>query len=790
MGYPNDSKSDGFQGLVTADLQTDLAKSLGNPTEHFRIMMDLLPIGFMAIRGGAILYANPGLLQLLGYEKAEELVGRPSLSLIASEDHSKIQSRSENIVQMRNRTNPVTELLMIRKNGETLLVEGQSTAVIHQGVPTIMVVLRDISLRKKAEDALRSSEENLKSIIQQLPMGILIDNPDHILFMNQTLVEMLGYEKEAELLGQSPLNLIHPDFHSFVQDRINRIYEKKGGPNPPLEYEWIKKDGERIEIECFSVSIRFEGKPAMLAVARDMSFRKAQLETLRNSEENFKTIIQEMPEGVMIVDRERVLFANPTLAEMLGYATAEELRGRRRLDLFHPECHSILQARVERIIGRGGVNPGLRLKLLAQGGGTVEVESSSISIQFDGKPAVLGVLRDMTRQNQLERHAGLQDKLATVGTLAAGIAHEINNPLSYVLANLVFLAENFDELKAQMERQGPASERSVKLFKEIAEEMTDTTRGSERIRDIVRGLKSFVRSNEDELVEVDLNLTVESAISLTLHEMNQKARVVRDFAPGLPCVTANPGKLQQVFINLLINAAQAIEGNDPDQNQILIRTGEGEKGVFAEFTDTGKGIPEKIRARIFETFFTTKPIGMGTGLGLSICQEIVRRYHGTLAVQSPLGKGATFTVTLPVKNAVPVEGQDSLPFAVEKLGRILVVDDEPANLEVLKRLLKNKHEVLSALTGLDALAILEREKGRVDSVVSDINMPDMDGISLYQKVTEKFPGLEKRMVFVTGGLFRQETRDFLETIPNHCLEKPFNYMELLKILSQWKGFSA
>ncbi len=283
--------------------------------------------------------------------------------------------------------------------------------------------------------------------------------------------------------------------------------------------------------------------------------------------------------------------------------------------------------------------------------------------------------------------------------------------------------------------------------------MAETAQGGERIRDIVRGLKSFVRSEEDEVAAVDLNQTVDSAINMTFHEFKHKARVEKDFALHLPALTANAGKLQQVFINLLINAAQAIEGNDPVDNKIHIRTGQENGSLFVEFADTGKGIPRNILATIFEPFFTTKPVGVGTGLGLSICDKIVKFYKGDIEVESQVGKGTTFTVRLPLENGLRTGVAGPAPQAAPERGRVLIVDDEPANLEVLSRVLKKKNDVLSALTGVDALAILEREGGKVDAIVSDLNMPDMNGIDLYKVVSSKFPGLEKRFVFITGGLF-------------------------------------
>ncbi len=264
----------------------------------------------------------------------------------------------------------------------------------------------------------------------------------------------------------------------------------------------------------------------------------------------------------------------------------------------------------------------------------------------------------------------------------------------------------------------------------------------------------------------------------------------KDFALHLPVFTANAGKLQQVFINLLINAAQAIEGHDPADNKIHIRTGEQNRSLFVEFTDTGKGIPENILSKIFEPFFTTKPVGMGTGLGLSICDKIVRSYQGTMEVRSRVGNGTTFTVRLPLENGLKPTAVDLPPQAAPRCGRVLVVDDEPGNLEVLNRVLKKKNDVLAALTGLDALAILEREKGRVDAIVTDLNMPDMNGMDIYKTVAVKFPGLEKRFVFITGGLFMEESRDFLKTVPNPCLEKPFEFEDLVTAVSRWTDDST
>ncbi|HXL72826.1 MAG TPA: ATP-binding protein, partial [bacterium] len=245
----------------------------------------------------------------------------------------------------------------------------------------------------------------------------------------------------------------------------------------------------------------------------------------------------------------------------------------------------------------------------------------------------------------------------------------------------------------------------------------------------------------------------------------------------------NSGKLQQVFINLLINAAQSMEGNNPEKNKISIRTGRYDGIVFVEFKDTGVGIPDKVLPRIFDPFFTTKPTGVGTGLGLSVCNEILNHYGGSIEVQSAVGQGSTFTVKLPREHG-PEDAVINPVLPVEvKRGRILIVDDEPSNLEVMCKIFKKYDRVLSALSGLDAMGILEREAGNIEAILSDINMPDMNGVDLYKNVARKFPGLEKKIIFITGGIFSDDIKDFLKSIPNTCLEKPFNFDEVRQAVS-------
>jgi CheY-like chemotaxis protein len=202
-----------------------------------------------------------------------------------------------------------------------------------------------------------------------------------------------------------------------------------------------------------------------------------------------------------------------------------------------------------------------------------------------------------------------------------------------------------------------------------------------------------------------------------------------------------------------------------------------------EFKDTGKGIPDDILPRIFDPFFTTKPVGVGTGLGLSVCNEILRHHQGSLEVRSQVGVGTTFTVYLPIGHQEEHKAASSPAQPETSRGKVLVVDDEPGNLEVISRALNKKHEVFLALSGEEAMEILKKEGDRLTAIVSDVNMPGMTGLTFYKLVARTYPGLEKRFVFITGGVFSEETRSFLQGLPNACLEKPFKFEDLLNAVA-------
>jgi signal transduction histidine kinase len=380
---------------------------------------------------------------------------------------------------------------------------------------------------------------------------------------------------------------------------------------------------------------------------------------------------------------------------------------------------------------------------------------------------------------ELQARLAQTDRLTSLGTLAAGVAHEINNPLAYVLLNLGYVHE---ELAKVLPQSG--DERAA----EVRRALDHARDGAERIRDIVRGLKTFSRPENETLVPLDVKAVLDATLAMVANEIRHRGKLIKDYS-ATPEVVANEARLGQVFLNLLLNAVQALPEGRVDQNEIrvVVRSSGGTADrVIVEVHDNGVGIAPEVRGRIFEPFFTTKPVGIGTGLGLAICHGIVTGLGGTLTVESELGKGSTFRVDLPATRPVMgaiVAGTKPAPppQAARRRGHILVVDDEPIVCFSLERLLATEGDVVALTNAREALARI-RAGERFDVILCDLLMPEMDAPSLHAELLAVAPDQADRMVFVTGGAFTVRARDFLDRVPNERLAKPFDVDALFSLV--------
>ncbi len=388
-----------------------------------------------------------------------------------------------------------------------------------------------------------------------------------------------------------------------------------------------------------------------------------------------------------------------------------------------------------------------------------------------------------------------KDKLARllpaiVGTLAAGVAHEINNPLAALMANLDFALtdlKRFGEEARSQETPGAPNDGArdsgwvawlTTRIDQILEPLREAKESSERVRIIVRDLKVFSRAEEEKLGPVEVRRVIESSVRMAWNEIRHRARLIKDYG-NVPPVEANESRLGQVFLNLIVNAAQAIPEGKADGNEIRVATRlEGVDRVAVEVRDTGTGIPEAILGRIFNPFFTTKPVGLGTGLGLAICQRIVTSLGGEITVQSQEGKGTVFRVLLPVAKTRAVDETPMPPPRVlGRRGRILVVDDEPMVASAIRRMLAKEHEVIPVTSAREAKDRF-RNGERFDLILCDLMMPEITGMELHAELARTAPDQAERMLFMTGGAFTPQARQFLDVVRNPRVEKPFDFASL------------
>ncbi|HXJ19925.1 MAG TPA: ATP-binding protein [Polyangia bacterium] len=406
-----------------------------------------------------------------------------------------------------------------------------------------------------------------------------------------------------------------------------------------------------------------------------------------------------------------------------------------------------------------------------------------------GRGAVLHV-RDATDEREREIGRLQAEKLASIGLLAAGVAHEINNPAAFVLANIEALAGHLRLIEERLrEPVGPGGARrglSDVLF-EANMILQESKEGMARIHRIVRDLGSFSHVDEEVSAPVNVNLAIESALGMLRNELKYRARVERELKASR-LVRATAARLGQVFLNLILNAAQALDEANAKRNLVRVRSFDDGADVVVEVVDNGPGIREEVLPRIFESFFTTKPRGMGTGLGLPISLGIVRSLGGELLVDTRSGEGATFRVRLPADEgalpvAVPAAAVASAPLRGYPKRRVLAVDDEALLLKAYRRMIGDAHELTTALGGFDALRLLERDPD-FDVVLCDLQMPEMSGMELHAAVRSRMPALGERFVFVTGGAFSADARRFLEESVAAVIQKPFRLEDLLALIER------
>ena len=590
---------------------------------------------------------------------------------------------------------------------------------------------------------------------------------------NLTAVSLLGMPRNL-MLGRALARFVHPESQSALHALLRRLLET--GEGQSAELRLLREGGPPFWAHMVvSIAQNEAGERERRVVISDVSARKEAEAARHEGETRYRDLFNRASDGILVCALDgQVVDANESFARMHGFTVSQ--LAHQNLATVDPERAAISLARL------GSMSHGEVLTFEVQhrhrAGHTFWVEVSTSQVQVGGTPRVLGFYRDITERKRLQAGAAQNDRLASMGLLAAGVAHEINNPLTYVLANVEALAE---ELPALAEGAEPARRAQLDA---LGGHARNALEGSRRIKKISRALGSFARVEREVLEPVDLNRALEVAATLANTEIKHRARLIKDFG-SLPPVNASEGKLTQVFVNLLLNAAQAISEGHADQNAITLRTWSRGDEVFAEISDTGAGIAPENLERVFEPFFTTRAAGGGSGLGLALCRNIMSEFAGELSVSSVPGIGTLFLVQLGAsREAVPAAAH-LLPLRTPSArGRLLVVDDELQIREVMQRLLGREHEVVTAASGLEAQALLNHDTA-FDIILCDLMMPQMTGMELHAWLAARAPQLARRVVFVSGGAFTPSASAYLESVDNLELTKPCDPSELRTLVARF-----
>ncbi len=628
-------------------------------------------------------------------------------------------------------------------------------------------------------ELLRTSERSFRSVLDALPVLVAIHREGRILYANPSLAERLGWPA-SELVGRSFESIVLADdrlrLMAFVLDRSNEGQE--------LEHVRMRTaSGGELHIGALGLpNVSFEGEAARGFFALDLTAHRHIEEELERSEETMQALVSGLPDLIVRLDEQGVVVDAQAGGAMRAAQRLRDTRGRPVAELV-------------------GDIPGLSRDFLEQGLVVVrealasgEVRSLERMVDYADGPSrlfelrivpiaarreVVVIARDVTARRERDRQMAIADRMVSLGTLAAGVAHEINNPLTYVMGSL----DDIDRGLAQMRRGGGAASSDVAGLQAALDQARE---GVARVTAIVRSLKTFTRVDARSVAPVDVHELIEQAIALTHQEVRHRARLLRHYHASSPAL-ADAVQLVQVLVNLLANAAQAIPEGNREAHEIRVLTGEDDGHVWIEVQDSGVGISPEVQRHVFDPFFTTKPRGRGTGLGLAISHRIIGEFGGALTVRSVPGKGSTFRVELTRTGELPAPAVADMADAPRRQpslgGHILIVEDEPAIADMVQRLLSDwrtsvvhsGHAALSALGGVSSY----------DLVLCDITMPEVSGVDVYESAIQLRPELRSRFIFMCGGVTTERAQKFLETDQPTVLWKPFDASELRSLVTRF-----
>jgi PAS domain S-box-containing protein len=728
---------------------------------------------YITTREGKFVGANQSTLDLFGYTR-EEMRGLKAHKLYADPiDSRKFQKEVEQKGFVRD-----YEVKLHKKDGTEMdcLFTVSLRRADDGSILGYYGIIRDITDRKRTEDALQQSEERYRTLVEESFDGIFVQKGPKIIFANQRLHEMLGYD-QGELLGLDHWLVYHPDYQELTRERAQARMQ---GEMVPSQYDvkLQRKNGSWFFGDINARAVRLDGEPGVQVWVRDITERKRAEQTLKESEQKYRTIIERIEEGYYEVDiAGNLTFFNDSWCKIFGYPE-DELMGMNNREYSAPETAKRIYQVFNTIYRTGKAAKIVEYEIIRKDGNTRVLEmSASLMRDLEGKPiGFRGVARDVTKRKhaeeekkKLEAQLTQAQRMEALGTLAGGIAHNFNNLLMGMQGNVSLMLLDTDSDHPNYERLN-----NIEKMVQNGSKLTSQLLG-------------YAREGRYEVRPISLNQLVKDT-SNTFGMAKKDITVHQDLDKDLFGIIADQGQIEQVLLNLYVNTADAM----PQGGDLFLKTmnvthedmkGKPYKvkpGNYALLTvrDTGVGMDKKTKERIFDPFFTTKGLAKGTGLGLASVYGIIKAHGGYIDVYSEKGQGTTFKIYLPASEEKEVIEKEKLPEEVSK-GKetVLLVDDEEMILDVGQELLKTLgYKVLIAEGGKEAIDIYKTNKENIDIVILDMIMPVIGGGEVYDRMKEIEPKI--KVLLSSGYSINGQATEILKRGCSGFIQKPFTMKEL------------
>jgi two-component system cell cycle sensor histidine kinase/response regulator CckA len=587
-----------------------------------------------------------------------------------------------------------------------------------------------ITERKRSEDGLRESEARFRVVIEDAPDAIFVQSEGRFAYLNPAACRLLGASGPKDLLGKHFMERIAPEYHNRIRERI-RLQLETGETAVPMEQTYLRLDGSQVPVETTAVSIRYQGEDAHLVFVRDITDRKKAEENLRLSQARYRTLVENIPQRVLLKDREsNYISINQAYGRAFGL-NPEDIIGKSDYDI-HPRNLADKFRQEDRLVMETGESREFQEENV-EGGKTRLLHKVKVPVR-DSMGKIIGVLSaisDITERLQLEEQFRHSQKMEAVGRLAGGVAHDFNNLLTVIGGHTEIALTRID-------KNNP-----------LHDSLQEVKIASDRAASLTRQLLAFSRRQVMEIKVLNLNTVIRDTEKMLRRLLGEDIAVITQPSETLGLVKADPGQIEQVLTNLAVNARDAMaeggrlviatdnleitEADDP--TNAGLKPG---RYVRISVSDTGHGMNPEVISKIFEPFFTTKEQGKGTGLGLSTVFGIVKQSGGEIRVQSELEKGTTFGIILPrVEEAEPVIGKKDLKEPPRGTETVLIIEDEKSVLKMAAQLLKNQgYQIIEAPGSEDAMRVFEEHSGPIDLVLTDVVMPVCRGPALVERLKQ------------------------------------------------------